>query len=250
MPSAPSAAVLRFTIPDQVAMALRRRIFAGELAPGSRLPSESALAAELGTNRATLREALGILRDEGLLLQRQGVPAEVTDFRTSGTVGLLRHFVRESDDPAAVVAVVRDFFLFRAEPFAEAAERGARNATPAERDEVRRRVAGLRALGDDAVALLHEDTEIHRVIVGASRSLVLVWTFNTLTGFVEAFPAGALRAWRFPPAYFEGMDEIARAFAARQPNAARRAMEAHVQRMDAVLFRDLDALAAAAQEGD
>jgi len=51
---------------------LRRRIDQGRFPGGSRLPSEPDLAAELGVSRATLREALRALEDEGLLRRRWG----------------------------------------------------------------------------------------------------------------------------------------------------------------------------------
>jgi GntR family transcriptional regulator len=51
---------------------LRQRIDQGRFPAGSRLPSEPELAAELGVSRATLREALRALEDEGLLRRRQG----------------------------------------------------------------------------------------------------------------------------------------------------------------------------------
>jgi GntR family transcriptional regulator len=51
---------------------LRQRIDQGRFPPGSRLPSEPELAAELRVSRATLREALRALEDEGLLRRRQG----------------------------------------------------------------------------------------------------------------------------------------------------------------------------------
>jgi GntR family transcriptional regulator len=51
---------------------LTQRIHTGLLAAGSRLPSEPALASELGVSRATLREALRELESEGLLHRRWG----------------------------------------------------------------------------------------------------------------------------------------------------------------------------------
>lgn len=48
-------------------------IQAGELEPGDRLPSEAKLAAQLGISRATLREALRLLEEEGTIVRRQGV---------------------------------------------------------------------------------------------------------------------------------------------------------------------------------
>lgn len=58
---------------------LRQRIDQGRLPAGSRLPSEPELAAELQVSRATLREALRALEDEGLLRRRQGSGTWVAD---------------------------------------------------------------------------------------------------------------------------------------------------------------------------
>lgn len=51
---------------------LAARILDGRMAPGSQLPSEPELAAQLGVSRATLREALRSLGDEGLVKRTRG----------------------------------------------------------------------------------------------------------------------------------------------------------------------------------
>ena len=51
---------------------LSQRIDQGLLPAGTRLPSEPALATELGVSRATLREALRVLESEGLLRRAWG----------------------------------------------------------------------------------------------------------------------------------------------------------------------------------
>jgi DNA-binding GntR family transcriptional regulator len=61
-------------IRDQVAA----RIASGELAPDSRLPPELAMAAELGVSRATLREALRSLEEDGLLTRTRSRGTFVT----------------------------------------------------------------------------------------------------------------------------------------------------------------------------
>jgi GntR family transcriptional regulator len=52
---------------EQVAAILRERITSGELARLELLPSETHLAQELGVGRDTVRTALTVLRDEGLV---------------------------------------------------------------------------------------------------------------------------------------------------------------------------------------
>jgi GntR family transcriptional regulator len=55
-----------------VAAELRHRIRAGAIPPGSLLPSEPQLIAEFGDSRGTIRDALALLRAEGLLVTEQG----------------------------------------------------------------------------------------------------------------------------------------------------------------------------------
>jgi DNA-binding GntR family transcriptional regulator len=56
------------TTPASVAQVLRAAILDGTLPPGSQL-RETPLSADLGVSRAPLREALGILADEGLVVK-------------------------------------------------------------------------------------------------------------------------------------------------------------------------------------
>src|SRR5256885_12119936 len=65
----------------QVREELTQRIDSGVLAAGSRLPSEPALATELGVSRATLREALRALENEGLVRRMWGAGTFVADGR-------------------------------------------------------------------------------------------------------------------------------------------------------------------------
>jgi len=68
----------------QIAAELERGIAEGSLAPGSRLPTESVLAARHGVNRHTVRRALDSLAARGLLRIEQGrgsfVAEDVVDY--------------------------------------------------------------------------------------------------------------------------------------------------------------------------
>ena len=56
---------------------LRDQVRSGRLAPGARLPSSRALAAELGVSRGVVLEAYGQLVAEGYLVASQGAPTRV-----------------------------------------------------------------------------------------------------------------------------------------------------------------------------
>lgn len=56
-----------FTVKEQIAADIRQRIEAGEWAPRRRLPSVTHLEQQYGVARNTILEALGLLRDLGLI---------------------------------------------------------------------------------------------------------------------------------------------------------------------------------------
>lgn len=60
----------------RIADTLRQRITSGLYEDGM-LPDERALGHVLGTTRNTVREALGLLRDEGLITRRRGIGTQI-----------------------------------------------------------------------------------------------------------------------------------------------------------------------------
>jgi GntR family transcriptional regulator len=78
---------------------LRQRVEAGEFAAGRTLPSESELSAAYEASRVTIRKALELLRDEGLVDARQGFGwfAAVDPLRQSlGRLGTIEGQLAES----------------------------------------------------------------------------------------------------------------------------------------------------------
>ena len=63
---------------ELLAKLLRGRIISGEWPAGSRIMSEHALMERYGVSRGTVRRAIGMLVDEGLLVQRKGKGTFVT----------------------------------------------------------------------------------------------------------------------------------------------------------------------------
>jgi GntR family transcriptional regulator len=59
-------------------MELREMILSGNFARGEKLPSEIELAQEMGISRSSLREAIGNLEREGLVIKKQGIGTFVT----------------------------------------------------------------------------------------------------------------------------------------------------------------------------
>jgi DNA-binding GntR family transcriptional regulator len=62
----------------QLAQELRDRIVSGELAPGDKLPSEPELAHDRAVSRSSVRAAITLLEEEGLVRRRHGSGTYVT----------------------------------------------------------------------------------------------------------------------------------------------------------------------------
>src|SRR3954465_14522474 len=67
-------ALPRTSLPDQVFHRRVSGVLAGRYAPGERLPTQRALAAELGVNMASVREGIKRLAQPGRLGGRPGAP--------------------------------------------------------------------------------------------------------------------------------------------------------------------------------
>jgi GntR family transcriptional regulator len=65
----------------RIADRLRQAILAGEFRDGDRLPGENALMSEYGIARATARQALAVLINEGVAVPRRGSGVYVRQFR-------------------------------------------------------------------------------------------------------------------------------------------------------------------------
>lgn len=83
---------------QQVANALRAAILTRKLAPGEKLPSGSELASRYGVARMTVQQAIRLLRDEGLIVSRQGSGVFVRE-RTTRAVALRPHVERAFEQP-------------------------------------------------------------------------------------------------------------------------------------------------------
>jgi DNA-binding FadR family transcriptional regulator len=75
-PSVPLRLAQRY---EQVAARIAADVASGRLRPGDRLPSERDLARRLGVGRASVREALAALQNEGVLETRPGSGSFVAD---------------------------------------------------------------------------------------------------------------------------------------------------------------------------
>src|ERR1700761_2775609 len=72
MKKLPSTPLARHSLADAVVGRLQQQLSLGVYQPGDKLPSEPELMAQFGVGRSTIREAVRILANTGLVTVRQG----------------------------------------------------------------------------------------------------------------------------------------------------------------------------------
>ena len=84
-------AVRRSLVSDQVFRILAEGILSGSYVPGEKLPTQRALAAELGVNMASVLEAVKRLEQLRLVEVRHGDAMRVRDWRAHGGLDVVAH---------------------------------------------------------------------------------------------------------------------------------------------------------------
>ncbi|AXT84455.1 GntR family transcriptional regulator [Aeromicrobium sp. A1-2] len=72
----------------QIAEQFEKAILSGKIAPGERIDNEISLAKELGLSRPTMRQAIQVLVDKGMLVRKRGVGTQVVHGKIRRSVEL------------------------------------------------------------------------------------------------------------------------------------------------------------------
>lgn len=214
------------TLGSRVAERLLAKIREDGLQPGTRLPSEQNMAEHFGVSRTVIRDAIALLKAEGLLETRKGSGA----------------FLRRPASPSPMqtdplteqsIQSLLNLIEVREGVEAETAALAAVRRTPAQLADIEhalRRIEEAVAAGLDGV---EEDAKLHQSIAVATGN-------PTWVRFVEMFAEpirSAVKVTRtnearredFTRQVQEEHERIVSAIAARDPDAARAAARAHME---------------------
>lgn len=215
--------------PEKLSTAVVRQveqlILRGVLRAGERLPSERDLADKLGVSRPSLREAIAELQERGLLSARAGAGVFVADVLGSAfSPALVRLFATHDE-------AVTDYLAFRRDMEGLAAERAARLGSDTDLaviDAIFRRMEAAGAPGTGADL----DAEFHMAIIEASHNVVML---HMMRSMYELLREGVFYNRQMMFAQNITRDTllaqhraINTALQARDPGAARRAVETHL----------------------
>jgi GntR family negative regulator for fad regulon and positive regulator of fabA len=175
--------------------------------PGSTLPAERELAAQLGVTRPTLRETLQRLERDGWLTIQHGKPTRVNNFWLDGGLNVLSALVRyEQELPSDFIPNLLDVRLSMAPAYARAAVEHAPQ-------QVVDCLSQADHLADTPAAYASFDWQLHHTLTIASGNPVYTLILNGFSGFYEQMAAyyfAAPEARRASCAYYAALLESAR----------------------------------------
>jgi GntR family transcriptional repressor for pyruvate dehydrogenase complex len=171
---------------DEAIARIRTMIRAGDLPPGSRLPPENQLSAQLGISRSGIREAVKVLASARVLDVRRGDGTYVTSLAPAlllEGVGFAIELLQ--GETLLEVMEVRRLL----EPAATAAAAG--RISERQLDELDDLLRSMRGVAADAEKLMQCDIAFHRAVVAATGN-------ETLTSLLDGLSSRTVRAriWR------------------------------------------------------
>ncbi len=216
-------------------------ILRGILRPGERLPSERELSERLGISRPSLRDAVAALEQRGLLVSRPGAGIFVAEVLGSAfSEGLVQLFA--SHDEA-----VFDYIDFRRDMEGLTAERAARRGSATDLavvDAIFRKMEAAHAKRDpsDEAEL---DAQFHMAIIEASHNVVMLHMmrsmFDLLRNGVFYNRQMMFRQRTTRDMLLDQHRAINEALQARDPQAARAAVQAHLTYVEQAISEGLRA---------
>jgi GntR family transcriptional repressor for pyruvate dehydrogenase complex len=205
------------TVAGEVFGRLVEHVLSGRYEPGEKLPTQRALAAELGVNMASVREAVKRLEQLGLVEVRHGDAMRVTDWRASGGLDVIAHvlFAAGGLDRGTLAHLMEARRLMLSEAARLAA--GRRSEEQADRLEALAQRMGEATAPPERQAL---DYAFFAELIDAAGNVVLVLIMNSIRRIYFD------RAPLFEPMLTDAAPyaEAARAISEREPDAAAQAV--------------------------
>ena len=169
--SKPSEKLNRSRLHEEIVTLIQSQILKGEIAPGTKLPTERDLAEKFGVNRSTVREALRKLESQELLDIRHGDGVYARDFTDSGSLDLIKTLIYLNDE--LDTGILLDLLVFRRIFVPDMAAIAAVSRSEEEVENLERIVNASPEL-----SVLERDLSLHRAIAKATHNLIYIIMLN------------------------------------------------------------------------
>ncbi len=220
---------------------IEQLILRGILQPGERLPSERDMAEKLGVSRPSLRDAIADLADRGLLTSRAGSGVFVAEVLGSAfSPALIQLFATHEE-------AVFDYIAFRRDMEGLAAERAARLGSETDLRVIATIFAKMEVAHQkrDPTDEAQLDAEFHMAIIEASHNVIMLHMLRSMFdllrqgGFYNRQVMFKNRMTR--EQLLDQHRAMNTAVQARDPVAARAAVEAHLNFVEQALVDQIRA---------
>ena len=217
-------AVSKLTIREQVSERLAEMVQSGLLREGDELPSERELASVLGVSRETVRSAIQVLAAWGMVEISQGSRTRV--------LGAANHLLRRPMvDEAPSKEDERTVYEARRVVELPTIRLAVRRIEAADLSRLRRLVEAQHSMAADPVRFQISDAEFHGVIYRASGNRILADFLQGSYSFGLGYRRRVLMVEGAVKLSLDDHVAILAGFERRDPEAAAKAMERHLDRI-------------------
>jgi GntR family transcriptional repressor for pyruvate dehydrogenase complex len=214
---------------------IRDLISAGRIKPGDRLPPERELAELFKASRNSVRDAIRVLEQMGLIESRQGDGTYVRSVSAEELAEPLAAMLLQSRTQMRELWEVRRVL----EP--AIAEFAAARITDEELDELETILATQQRKVEGGFSALEEDIAFHNAISEAARNTVILRTLDTLVDLLRQSRERSLQQHDRPAYSLAGHARILAALRRHDPEAARAEMLRHLREVEERVFSAEDA---------
>ncbi|WP_230532388.1 FadR/GntR family transcriptional regulator [Microvirga roseola] len=188
------------SLADTLALRLKEEIVSGRLQPGEKLPTEQQISETYGVSRPTVREAIGRLKHDGLVVTRQGAGAFVAD---PSAVAVFRLEVTDFSNKEEIRNIIE--LLMAVE--ATATEHAATRRSEEDLKSIQAQLDAMEAAVERGEPGVEEDLAFHRSIVEATGNPF----FRDLSDFLDRRVRNFIRTARANTARLGGMTQAVQA---------------------------------------
>lgn len=165
---------------EEAARAIRGYIVEQQLRPGDMLPSERQIQQQLGISRASVREALRVLQNMGLIEARHGRGLFVKEIDLTPLIDAYVDSLWQIDDSFLHLLQIREVLELGAVKIA------ARERSPEELSALAAVLAAMRRRIERGENALKEDLEFHSLLTRAAHNPLLDRLYSAITPFLLA----------------------------------------------------------------
>jgi GntR family transcriptional regulator, sialic acid-inducible nan operon repressor len=234
-------AIERPKLSDRVVALLEDEIVRGVRPLGDQLPSERELMRLFGVGRPAIREALFALRRKGLVKVANGTRARVTQPTPAAILrelsGAARHLL-EQPGGQQHFQEARSFFEIALARYA------ARHATAKDLARLEAALAANRASMHELPAFKRTDVDFHFVLAEIPRNPIFPAIHDAMVDWLTNQRDVTLQVAGQVRIAYKAHERIFKAVVSRDPNAAEKAMAAHLQQLYRVYERVRDGMRA------